>query len=106
VRQGREFASLRQRGQRRVSGCLIANWTTLDPGRPSRVGVVTSSRLGGAVVRSRARRLLREVFRLHQHELRQPVAAVLVARTSIVGRKLPAVERDFLAAMRQARLVP
>jgi RNase P protein component len=51
------------------------------------LGVVTSKKIGGAVQRSRARRLLRESFRQHQHEFAQPVELVLVARNSIAGKK-------------------
>jgi ribonuclease P protein component len=105
LKQQRDFAEIRQQGQRLVNGCLIANWTPLAPGCQSRLGVVTGRKLGPAVVRSRARRLLRETFRLHQHDLREPVRVVLVARSSIVGMKLPEVERDFLSAMRRARLL-
>ncbi|HKS37047.1 MAG TPA: ribonuclease P protein component [Verrucomicrobiae bacterium] len=105
LKQRRDFAEIRQQGQRLVNGCLIANWTPLAPDCRSRVGVITSRRLGPAVVRSRARRLLRETFRLHQHDLREPVRVVLVARPSIVGKGLPDVERDFLSAMRRAKLL-
>ena len=52
-------------------------------------------RIGNAVARSRA--ALRESFRLHQHELSQPVELVLVARASIAGRGFAEVEKDFLA---------
>ena len=58
-----------------------------------------------AVTRSRARRLLRETFRLHQHDLRQPVTIVLVARSSILGKQRAEVERDFLSALRKAKLL-
>jgi ribonuclease P protein component len=57
------------------------------------------------VVRNRARRLLRESFRLHQHDLAGPVDLVLVARASIVGKGLADVQRDFLTALRKARLL-
>src|SRR5256885_15114745 len=87
------------------SGCLIANWKALPAGSSSRVGVITSRKLGSAVARSRARRLLRETFRLHQHDLRQPMTLVLVARSSIVGKPRSEVERDFLWAMRRARML-
>jgi ribonuclease P protein component len=56
-------------------------------------------------VRNRARRLLREAFRLHQHDLARPVSLVLVARASIVAKLFAGVEKDFLTAMRKADLL-
>ena len=88
-----------------VVGCLIANWQRLPAGAKPKLGVVTSKKIGGAVERSRARRLLRETFRQHQHELAQPVELVLVARNSIAGKKLADVEKDFLAALNRAGLL-
>ena len=105
LKQSRDFASVRQQGQRLVNGCLIANWKPLPPGAKSRAGVITSRKLGPAVTRNRARRLLRETFRLHQHDLNLPVTMVLVATPSIVGKRLADVERDFLSAMRRAKLL-
>jgi ribonuclease P protein component len=66
---------------------------------------VTSSRIGNAVVRNRARRLLREVFRLHQHDLARPVDLVLIARPSIAGKNFSDVEQDFLATLRKTGLM-
>jgi ribonuclease P protein component len=105
LKQGRDFARVRQGGIRLVYGCLIANWLRLAPPASSRLGVVTSGKLGGAVVRNRARRLLRESFRLHRHDLVQPVDLVLVARRSIVGKAFGAVEKDFLTTLRKAGLL-
>ena len=105
IKQGRDFSRLRQEGQRLTLGCLVANWQRLGPGARSRLGVITSKRIGGAVARNRARRLLRESFRLHQHDLEQPVDLVLVARPSIVGKALSEVERDFLTTLRKAGLL-
>ena len=89
-----------------VCGCLIANVLARAPGQCSRLGVVTSRKIGGAVARSRARRLLRESFRLHQRDLAQAVDLVLVARPSIAGKKLAEVEQDLRRVLRQARLEP
>ena len=103
--QSRDFARVRQQGQRLVLGCLIANWNKLPDGAAPKLGVVTSKKIGGAVQRSRARRLLRESFRQHQHEFAQPVELVLVARNSIAGKKFADVEKDFLAALNRAKLL-
>jgi ribonuclease P protein component len=105
LRHKADFSRIRLEGKRLSKGCLVANWLALPPEAHPKLGVITSRKLGKAHIRSRARRLLRETFRLHQYDLREPVAMVLVARTSIVGRKLVDVERDFLSLLRQARLL-
>ncbi|MCL4788806.1 MAG: ribonuclease P protein component [Verrucomicrobia bacterium] len=105
LKQGRDFARVRQSGQRAVLGCLIANWMRLPGDAASRVGVVVSRKVGGAVVRSRAKRLLRETFRLHRHELTQPVDLVLVARPSIARCPYAQVEQDLLTTLRRAGLL-
>jgi ribonuclease P protein component len=99
-----DFARAKAKGQRWVCGCLIANVLPRPEGLGTRLGVVTSKKIGNAVARSRARRLLRESFRLHQRELSRAVDLVLVARPSIAGRKFSEVEQDFLRVLRQARL--
>jgi len=101
----RDFARVREQGQRLVLGCLIANWHPLPDSAKPKLGIITSKRIGGAVERSRARRLLRESFRLHQNEFTQPVELVLVARPSIAGRGFAGVEKDFLMALRRAGLL-
>ena len=105
MRDTRTFAQLKAHGQRLALGCLVANWQILSAGSTHRLGVITPRRLGRAVDRTRARRLLRESFRLHQHDLRQPIALVLIARASIRGMKLEAVERDFIGILSRARLL-
>ena len=105
LQERREFAQVRSQGQRLVKGCLIANWMALPGSAISRLGLVTSRQLGNAVARTRARRLLREAFRLHQQDLRLPVAMVLVARHSIAGKRFAQVECDYLNVLRQANLL-
>ncbi|MDB6122300.1 MAG: ribonuclease protein component [Pedosphaera sp.] len=105
LKQSRDFARVRKEGRRLVQGCLIANWQVLPTGAPMHLGVITTKKLGNAVVRARARRLLREAFRLHQHDLTVPVDLVLVAQRTIVGKGFATVEGDFLAVLRKARLL-
>jgi ribonuclease P protein component len=100
----REFALVRDCGLRRAQGCLAINWLPLDEAH-SKLGVVTSRKLGKATVRSRARRLMREAFRRQQNHLQRPVAIVLIARHSIVGKSFAAVERDFVGLLKQAKLL-
>jgi ribonuclease P protein component len=105
VTQNRDFLRIRQQGERLAQGCLVANWNMLPEGASPKLGVVTSRKIGGAVQRTRARRLLRESFRLHQHEFARPVELILVARNSIVGKQFTDVEKDFLTSLRRAGLL-
>ena len=96
---------VRQEGERAVKGCLIANWSRRPAESGSRLGVVVSKKVGNAVIRSRAKRLLRESYRQHQHEFTHPLDLVLVARASIVRQGFAKVEKDFLATLRKAGLL-
>lgn len=105
LKLGRDFARAKAKGQRLACGCLVANWVAAAEGESLRLGVITARKIGSAVERNRARRLLRESFRLHQHDFERPVDLVLVARNSIVGKKFGDVEKDFLEALRRAGLL-
>jgi ribonuclease P protein component len=102
IKQGRDFQRAKTAGKRAVSGCLILNWL---PASQTRLGVITSKKIGNAVARARARRLLREAFRLNQLRLAQPLDLVLVARLSIVGKRFAEVEKDLLQGLRKASLL-
>ena len=107
LQQSAEFARTKSEGKRLAKGSLLANWIEEAgrQGQPIRLGVVTPKSIGSAMDRSRARRLMREAFRLNQQKLKRPLTLVLVARRSIVGNGLAEVERDFLNLMRAARLL-
>ena len=102
--RGRDFQQARARGQRLAVGCLVLNWLNAAS-EQTRLGVITSKKIGGAVIRTRARRLLREAFRLNQHRIVSPVDLVLVARQSIVDKDFAGVEADFVSALRRAGLL-
>jgi ribonuclease P protein component len=49
---------------------LVALSNSLDKLAPTRLGVTLSKKFGNAVERNRAKRQVREIFRLHKHRLR------------------------------------
>ena len=68
----------------------------------NRVGLSVGKRLGGAVVRNRAKRLLREGYRAIKtgYGLKAGYLVVLAARDEIRGKKADDVTRDMLRAFR------
>lgn len=88
-----------------TGGCFIVNWQVAPGAACSRLGVITSRKVGPAVTRNRARRLLREAFRLNQHNFAHPLELVLVARASIVGKSRQQVEQDLLRTLQKAGLL-
>jgi ribonuclease P protein component len=100
LRYGHQFRQVYERG-RKVEGRLLALYLLDEPATnpaPSgrAVGVVTGRKLGGAVQRNRARRLLREAYRLNKHKLKPNFQLVMVARNAIRGKRLPDVEAELL----------
>lgn len=80
---------------------LIARPNGLDL---SRVGVTASRRVGGAVARNRAKRLLREAARRLYSQFGSGWDVMLVARAGILGVKEPQVEEALASLLRRAGL--
>jgi ribonuclease P protein component len=72
---------------------------------PLRVGFVISRRLGGAVVRNRVRRRLREIVRQRQHELREGFWIVLVARRDAATASYDELEHEWLRLATRASIL-
>jgi ribonuclease P protein component len=80
-----------------VVGKLMVMWLGKSEGPGFRLGVIASKRtFRRAVDRNRAKRLLREAFRLNRATLKGSGDLVIVARRRILGMKRQAVEREFM----------
>jgi ribonuclease P protein component len=71
----------------------------------TRLGIITTRRIGQAVVRNRVRRRLREIFRLNQHRLISGVWIVTIARVSATEATFHQLERDWLRLAGRASIL-
>lgn len=81
---------------RKWVGQYMVLWLRSGEGACLRLGVVSSRKVGGAVQRVRARRLLREVFRRNRHLLTGTYDVVLAARGRILHAGAEAIRTEFL----------
>jgi ribonuclease P protein component len=85
LRRSADFERVRKDGRVWRHPFVMLSAAKNDLGH-NRYAFVTSRRLGGAVVRNRIRRMLREMTRLTAPRLRQGYDIVFIARNEIVGQ--------------------
>jgi len=104
LRQRREFEECYASGAR-VSGRHVQVFVlpARGPRARTRLGISASRRVGGAVVRNRVRRRLREIFRRTRAALlSSPVSLVVNARPSAATATFQELAEDYAASVRRA----
>lgn len=100
LRRRADYRTVYDRGRRVPGRHVVVFVLPRERGFP-RLGITATRRVGSAVRRNRARRLVREAFRLHQHEL--PAWDIVVnVKPSATGCHYDEIERDLLRALRRA----
>jgi ribonuclease P protein component len=96
------FRSVFSTGRSYANGVVVLYVAKRATGAgPARAGFVVSRKVGGAVARNRAKRLLREALRLEGRDLPDGLDVVVVARPSVAGasyREVAGDLRDVLSA--------
>ncbi len=69
-----------------------------DVGR-CRIGLTVTRKVGGAVVRNRIKRILRDSFRRHGMQLQRPMDLVFNAQRALLSMSASHIEREFRGAI-------
>ena len=89
------FQRLYRTGKNAVDG-NIAVYYKLTKRPSNRLGITATKKVGGAVQRNRARRVIKEAYRLSEEQLPRGMDIVIVARKKAAYVKMGSVRRSLL----------
>ena len=96
VRRRPEYVAIYEQG-RRHTGRLMTVFVQVNQLGRARLGIAATRKLGPAVVRNRAKRLVREVFRRNKPP--GGLDIVVIPRRELVEADYAHVESDFLSIL-------
>jgi ribonuclease P protein component len=101
LKNSRDFRKVREKGKSSQARLLRLGVLRLDDQSPPRIGIVTSKRVGGAVVRNRTRRRLREIARAQLPLIAPGQLIVIVAKSAAAAAPFADLEAEWLLLARR-----
>jgi len=99
IKKNFEYKRVYHRG-RSVVGPYIAVYVLNNKGTQNRLGLTVSKKIGNAVERNRAKRLMRESYRLIEDEVLPGFDIVLVARQKCINSNCNQVKASLISAFK------
>ena len=93
----KQFRKLYQKGTSHVSPSVVM-YAKQNGLSANRLGITVSKKIGKAVIRNRAKRRLREIFRINLPNIKSGYDFVLVARGRTASVSHQKLTEDFIAA--------
>lgn len=89
-----ELREVLEKGRRHAGRSMVL--CVMQAGTGRKFGVSASRRVGGAVERNRAKRLMREIMRLNRDRVREGARIVAIARANIFRNSFKEKELEFI----------
>lgn len=103
IKKNRDFIRAYKRGKSVITPCLAFYYLPNKQGI-TRMGITASKKIGGAVERNRAKRVLRAAFSSVAPTLKPGYDFILVARTRTTYKKSTDVQRELAKALSEHNL--
>jgi ribonuclease P protein component len=100
IRRRSEFQAVYERGVR-LNGRYATVFVLPNDRAAGRLGIAATKKLGGAVQRNRAKRLIREVFR--RNNIAPGFDVVVVPKRELLDASLTVLETDYRSALDRRR---
>lgn len=101
--KNKEFSNVFNKGKS-VADKLLVLYKVPNDRNVTRFGYSVSKKVGKAVTRNRYKRILREISRHNQYEIRDGFDCVIIARPKILGESYWEIEKSFKRLASKAKL--
>ena len=95
LRENYLFKRLYRRGKSSVGSFVVLYYHKAGTRPYNRLGITTTKKVGCAVLRNRARRVIAESYRLLESEIKTGYDLVIVARSGAANVKMQTVKADL-----------
>lgn len=104
LKSNHEFSRVYKHG-RYISGRHVVLHFMKHTKGVNRIGLTTSRNIGGSVSRNRMRRLLRESYRLNEHNIKKGYDIILLGRGGSTDLTYAQVSKEILFLMKKADIM-
>jgi ribonuclease P protein component len=105
LRRREDFNVVYRYGRSFANSQFVVYWRKRSQKGSFRMGVSASSKLGGAVVRNRLRRMVKEIVRLNAAKLLEDTDLILIVRKPALSFPYKEMEGSILHVLRKAGLL-
>jgi ribonuclease P protein component len=97
IRKRNDFQEIRSQGEKVFCKSFVCQYRfPQEQDFACRLGVIASRRVGNAVKRNRGKRIMRELFRMHEAKLPSNCDVVVILRSSYARYTFAELESHFL----------